>query len=401
MRLVFLSSTFWPPDFGGELLASIERFESLAQRGHQITVLTAGKPSFPSREEWHGIEILRSPAIGRSRLARLLRGWVFWAWSLVQLTRRDYQVMHWHNLPGLSAPIDALAGWSWCGVAHLRRARTVTVRSLGDSQDVVLDLRLPRRLQKRILFNQTDHVVAVSPGLYQPLADWLGPRARMINPRPRDDLFQPLTETNRADIRRRAQASPETVVFSFLGRVGPRKGFDVLAKAFAILAPDHPNWRLWIIGPHTEAENRDIDRRIAEEAARPLLGCASQVRYWGRVNDRARVAELLGASDAFVLPSRWEGFPLAPMEAMAAGVPVAVSAIPGFTTFVNVEGVTGYYVPPGEVAPLQAALQRLGASADLRRRLGAAAHARIQAGFTWKAHVDDWEQLYAGQMTTR
>ena len=135
---------------------------------------------------------------------------------------------------------------------------------------------------------------------------------------------------------------------------------------------------------------------MAEEVARPLLGCASQVKFWGRVNDRAWLAELLGASDAFVLPSRWEGFPIAPMEAMAAGVPVVVSAIPGFTTHVNVEGVTGYYAPPGEVAPLQAVLQRLGASADVRRTLGAAAHARIQEGFTWKSHVDAWEWLYAG-----
>jgi glycosyltransferase involved in cell wall biosynthesis len=85
------------------------------------------------------------------------------------------------------------------------------------------------------------------------------------------------------------------------------------------------------------------------------------------------------------------------MEAMAAGVPVVVSAIPGFTTHVNVEAATGSYVPPGEVAPLAAALQRLGTSADLRRRLGDAAHARIQEGFTWKSHVDAWERLYMGQ----
>jgi glycosyltransferase involved in cell wall biosynthesis len=397
MRLIFVSYTFWPPDFGGELLTSIERFETLARRGHHITVLTAGHPGYPQQGEQQSNQILRSPVIGRSRLALLVRRWAFWAWSLAQLARRDYQVMHWHDLPNLRAPIEALMAWSLGSIAHMRRARTVTVRALGDSQDVVLDLRFPRRWLKRLMYSQTDRVVAVSPGLYRPLAEWLGPRARLITPCPRDDLFRPLATTQRTDIRCLAEAGPEIVVFTFVGRASRRKGFDVLAKAFASLAADHPNWRLWIIGPLPAAESRDTDRRIAEEAARPLSACASQVRYWGRVNDRARLAELLGASDAFVLPSRWEGFPLSPMEAMAAGVPVVISAIPGFTTFVNVEGVTGYYVPPGEVAPLQAALQRLGASADLRRRLGAAAHARIQAGFTWNGHVDAWEKLYTAQ----
>lgn len=394
MKILFASYAYWPPDFGGELLISIERFESLAQRGHQIIVLTSGQPGFPSREERDGITILRSPVIGRRRFARLVRRIVFAFWVLYYLLRLDYDVLHWLSLSGINLASDAVIAWIFGWVAHRQGARVITVHALADQEQRTLDLQGARRKWKRVLLGQVDHIVAVSPALFQPLAMHFPGKAVLIVYGVRDDLFTPLDQ-ERSALRQQNEVPPEGIVFSFLGSVGRRKGFDVLAQAFAELAPDHPDWRLWVIGPRSHQESQNIVDQEVEEVCQPLQAVPEQVRYWGRINDRPRLAQILAASDVFVFPSRREGMGVAPLEAMSAGVPVIIARLPGITDLANIEGKTGLYVEPGNVEQLKDAMRRLGEDAELRRRMGRAARQRIVEAFSWDQYVSRWEQLYA------
>lgn len=393
MKILFVSYAYWPPDFGGELLISIERFESLARRGHQITVLTSGQPGFPSREERDGITILRSPVIGRRRSARLVRRMVFVFWVLYHLLRLDYNALHWLSLAGINLAGDAVMAWLWGWVAHRRGARVITVHSLADQEHQTLNLQGTRRTWKRILLSRVDHIVAVSPALLQPLAEHFPRKAVLIVNGVRDDLFTPLGQ-ERSALRQRNEVPPEGIVFSFLGSVGRRKGFDVLAQAFAELALNHPDWRLWVIGPRSRQESQNIADQEVAEVCQPLQNYQEQVVYWGRINDRPLLAQILAASDVFVFPSRREGMGVAPLEAMAAGVPVIIARLPGITDLANVDGVTGLYVEPGNVEQLKEAMRRLGEDAELRRRMGRAARQRIVSSFGWQRYIDQWERLY-------
>jgi glycosyltransferase involved in cell wall biosynthesis len=92
-------------------------------------------------------------------------------------------------------------------------------------------------------------------------------------------------------------------------------------------------------------------------------------------------------------PSRREGFGVACLEAMAAGRPVVASAVGGLRDLV-VDGETGLLVPPGDVAALRAALERLLADTGLRERLGRAARERVLAEFTWKRYAEDIRRAY-------
>jgi glycosyltransferase involved in cell wall biosynthesis len=83
-----------------------------------------------------------------------------------------------------------------------------------------------------------------------------------------------------------------------------------------------------------------------------------------------------------VCPSHREGFGVVAMEAMAHGRPVVASAVGGLLDLV-VDGETGLLVPPGDVGALRAALDRLLADPDLRRRLGEAGRERIRDHFSW------------------
>jgi glycosyltransferase involved in cell wall biosynthesis len=84
---------------------------------------------------------------------------------------------------------------------------------------------------------------------------------------------------------------------------------------------------------------------------------------------------LLAEADIVAIPSRWEGFGLVAVEAMAAGVPVVASAVGGL---VDVVGDAGILVPPEDPQALGAALQRLHEDAALRARLASRGRARAR-----------------------
>jgi glycosyltransferase involved in cell wall biosynthesis len=109
------------------------------------------------------------------------------------------------------------------------------------------------------------------------------------------------------------------------------------------------------------------------------------------LGERRDIPELLGAADVFVLPSRSEGLPVSVLEAMVAGLPVVASRVGGVPELVA-EGETGLLVAPGNSDELAAALKRVLADRELRRRLGTAGRARVEQQFDLdsfrRAHVD-------------
>jgi glycosyltransferase involved in cell wall biosynthesis len=96
------------------------------------------------------------------------------------------------------------------------------------------------------------------------------------------------------------------------------------------------------------------------------------VRFAGILIGRAKL-EALRSADAFVLPSYTEGLPNAMIEAMAAGLPVVVSAV-GSVPDVVVHGVNGLLVSPRDGVSLEGAMRRILSSPELRLRLGREAH---------------------------
>ncbi len=99
------------------------------------------------------------------------------------------------------------------------------------------------------------------------------------------------------------------------------------------------------------------------------------------------LGRLYGRASVVACPSRREGFGVACAEAMAHGRPVVASAVGGLLDLV-VEGETGLLVPPGDVAALRAALERLLGDPALRARMGAAARERVRERFSWRAATE-------------
>lgn len=156
----------------------------------------------------------------------------------------------------------------------------------------------------------------------------------------------------------------DTVILS-AGRLTPQKCFGDLLSAFANLAARRRDVRLLIAG-----EGPERDR--LEELSRSL-GLSDRARLIGNVEE---LPALYATADLFILPSSYEGFPFALLEAMAAGLPVVATRFGGADELVE-HGREGLLVPTGDVEGLAAAIEAI--LSDRSTMASMAQTARIKA----------------------
>ncbi len=149
---------------------------------------------------------------------------------------------------------------------------------------------------------------------------------------------------------------------AFVGRLDPVKGALLLIEAMANVLKTHPDATLTLAG--------DGPARAPAEARAAALGITKSVHFAGFLT-QPQVADLLANSDMLVLPSFAEGLPVVYMEAFASRIPVVASRVAGVQELVE-DGVTGFTVPPGDVAALADRMARLMSDPDLAARMGEA-----------------------------
>ena len=185
-----------------------------------------------------------------------------------------------------------------------------------------------------------------------------------------DAAFRRVTDAEAlATVRERYELPVAFILY--VGTLEPRKGLDTLVDAYAALADTLPH-DLVIAGKrgwYTEALFTQVRH----------LGLEHRVRFTDYVAD-ADLPALYSRATAFAFPSRYEGFGLPPLEAMACGTPVVSSDAASLPEAV---GDAGLLVPPDDPIALAVALRRLLEHADLRARLSAAGLVQAQR-FTWE-----------------
>lgn len=172
------------------------------------------------------------------------------------------------------------------------------------------------------------------------------------------------------EVRDRAADGPLRVLA--VGSVVPRKGHRTLLDGLA--AVDAP-WRLHVLGAEP-----DPDHAAALRARATELGLCDRVRFHGRVPDDDLEAHLRDAH-LFALPSTYEGYGIAYLEAMRAGLPVIAGTAGGAREFVD--GENGVLVDPGDVAGVRDAVARFADDRDALASAGEAALATARAHPTW------------------
>jgi glycosyltransferase involved in cell wall biosynthesis len=171
----------------------------------------------------------------------------------------------------------------------------------------------------------------------------------------------------------------EGLVVGSVGRLDEQKAYDVLIAAL----PSLPDVTVVLVGDGPA-------RAKLEELARHH-GVADRVIFTGW---QAEARRYLGGFDVFVLPSRYEGFPLSIIEAMLACLPVVATDV-GSVSECVLAGETGAVVPPDDGKRLAETIWMLLESADLRMRMGEQGRERAISLFSVDAMARSYEQLYA------
>ncbi|HWB70908.1 MAG TPA: glycosyltransferase family 4 protein [Egibacteraceae bacterium] len=178
-------------------------------------------------------------------------------------------------------------------------------------------------------------------------------------------------------------ADPQRPLLLFVGRLEPRKGLDVLVRAFLRLRGAHPRVRLCVVGEGPE-------RRRCQEMVPPSL--RPDVLFVGAVAE-AEKPRYHASADVFVAPNTGgESFGVVLLEAMAAGLPVVASDIPGFRVVAK-DGRQGRLVPPGDAFALAEAAGTLLTNERLRRAMAAEGR-RSVADYDWPRVARRVEQVY-------
>lgn len=400
MRILQATDCYPPPIVGGRDLHVRMLSQELAQRGHDVEVITLAGPAGPRIEMDGDVRVHRmagwsrvlnrlyadpqrpfhptvpDPGLARA-FAALVREWrpqVVHAhsWIVHSLlpflpSEETRLVVTMHEYGAVCPKNTFVHGDGVCSGPAFRKCLPCASAQYGPARAVALTsgLRLMRSQLRHV-----DRFIAVSAPVAEACADLVpdGPAIEVIPPFLPDESF-PARNVARPSF---VPATGDYIMFA--GALGAHKGVDTLLEAWAGLRPRVP---LLLVGlPHPDAtrlrfEGVTIVEDIPHEA----------------------VVQAFAHSAMVVVPSRWpDPSPMVALEAMAAGRPVVASAVGGLPGLV-VDGTTGMLVPPGDTSALRAGIQRLLEDSALRADMGKAARLRA-ASFSADAVLPALEQIY-------
>ena len=285
---------------------------------------------------------------------------------------------------------DIVHSRNWAAVEAVIAGRWVRSCALVHSEhglESEASTKQPRRRIwfRRLAFELADRVLSVSNQLKELHAQQTGFRADKITVihngvDHRRFFFDPAT---RASVRAELGLSNDEVCIGCVGNLVPVKDHMTLLRAVAGLPRTCTSWRLLIIGagPELPRLTEFIRAHPALEQRVSLLGLSH------------RVPDLLRAMDVYVLSSVAEGISNSLLEAMATGLPVAVTDAGGNPEVV-VDGQSGLVFRVGDVQQLTEHLLLLGNSKDLRMELGHNALRRVRDDFSIDSMVRKYAQVY-------
>jgi glycosyltransferase involved in cell wall biosynthesis len=189
----------------------------------------------------------------------------------------------------------------------------------------------------------------------------------------------PPHDLDRQAFRRELGISSDVPLAVFVGRLDVhRKGLDLLVRGIG----DAPGWHLALVGPRF----RDVDRL---EGIITDLGVGERVHLVGERHGRS-LQDSVGAADLFTLMSRWEGLPMALLEALSLATPAVVS--PAVERLIGIDAAgAGWAVDAAGLGPLLRRLQDEGKD-ELRRRGGAALE--LSRRYDWDSVAEEYETAY-------
>lgn len=361
---IALIGRFFAPVFGGVEVHMENLGRQMVKRGHGVTVFTGdtdnrGQP-LPAGETRDGLRVVR---VRSARvLARTLRAW-------------DGDLFHFHLI---HKPFVALA---MRAVRKDPRPRVFTPHCVYPSRSAGVRLvkalydptlgRMSLRLANRIIcLTENDKADILGMGASEE-------RIVLIPNALAEERFDAV-KANPEEFKRKFGVDQFLL---YVGRIDWVKGLEFAVDAMAELKKS---------GLHFVCVGQDFGMQKELEARAERLGVSDVVKFTGPV-DQPTLASAYAACTAFLLPSRYEGLPTAPMEAMWFGKPV-ITTLEGGTRYLIEDGMDGLAIPYGDAGAIVKRAQEIleGKHPEVGRR----AREKVLREYTWSKVGGRIERLY-------
>jgi glycosyltransferase involved in cell wall biosynthesis len=335
----------------------------------------------PDRIRWVRVPCLLSPAV-LSVISFRVVGTALLLWHRLVRGNKFVAVQASDACIGNATISDA----HFCNRFYLSKVmdrKIDSVRSAAALANRVLCSYLERRVYRKVSL-----LVVPSQGLRRELVDLHGISADKIRlvRLPNDPNMWPPDQEERTSARERLLLAPADIVFIFaaLGDFG-RKGLGPLIEAFTD-ARLH-NAKLLVVGGSSGLIESFRNQATA-------LGLERNVVFCGR---HPSIREFLWAADAFILPSRYEVYPVVAMQAALTALPLITTALNGVEEYA-VEGVTGFSIErPAPDCIADAVAKFLALPEGERRNMGRAARNAIE-GQSVERFAEAWEDIYTDHL---
>lgn len=339
----------------------------LAAAGHDVHVVTIAPHLDGPTELAPGVTVhpLPEPPVGR-------------AWFL----HDPWWNLAFHRAIAALGPIDVVFGPEWNGDLAIaaRRGTAPVVTNLVTSQEQVWQITgdrsapsrrwwLKSRVQARLEADQVARSRAVV-GCSNSIVDWARANFRLPALVSVVPNFVDVDRVRAVAAGPVAEPLPAGPTVLYFGRLERRKGVHVLAEAMRSVWDAHPDVTWMCVGRDGDGP----DGGSMAEHVRRATGDDPRLRILG-ARPPEELLPLVAAATVVVMPSLWENFSIAALEAKCLGAPFVATTGGGFEDFC-VDGEDSLLVPPGDVTALAAALRALLGDEALRTRLGGAAAAR-------------------------
>ncbi len=359
------------PELSGAGLQCRELVHFLRDRVTFTILTTSTNPSLPPVGEVGGVLVYRV-AVDLGRFASKLKAAISLASRFVQLRGR-FDIVHLHGFSRKSLLLIVLA-------KLFRKKLVLKLTSVGHDDPLSIGAR--GRLASWC-YSRTDIFFGVSPRLQELYHSsglhrgkfWLVPNGVDLQ------RFRPGNPTEQRTLRRELGLPEELVLILFVGFFSREKRPDLLFEVWnRIQAEGLPATGLVFVGA-TRSRYYEVDPVLAPKirAEAQHLGVEKQMVF---VEMTHQIEKYYQAADIFALPSSREGLPNTLLEAMATGLPCAVSRLSGVTDEVIDHGINGLLFPPGDGVALEGALRLLLQDPTFAQELGRRARATVEERYS-------------------
>lgn len=400
-------SSYYTPIFSGAAVQAQRLYSALTGEEFAFDVLTPHHEQaamHPTVEILDGVKIHRLHVLPSWSIAQrwlgglwvLFNKWFFIASCVFVIwkRRKEVDLVHIHGeggyLPFIAPFMRAI------GIPTILK-QTMLRSDVEFSGGRLLLVRLNRWATDR-----ADKIVTLSATMTQQLEEAGVAKDKLVEIFQGVDtaLFHPVSDQERTALRAKLGLDLSATYIIFVGGVIHRKGIDVLVRAFGEIAQLNTSLRLIVVGPrdfvdHPQPQLGVQYSRYYAALQRELVqhSVADCVVWTGKLPPED-VSSYLQAADIFCLPSRMEGTPSAPLEAMACGLPVVVSSLGGTTAELFAHGQEGFIVESEQSADYAAYLLQLAEDKTLARYVGLMARQRVEQHYSLERATEQYKLLF-------